>query len=151
MTPRERIFATLDRQPVDRPPVDLWCTPEALETLKAYTGQDDELAVYHALGIDKIVWIFPGYGGRYFDPNDSGEITLWGVPTRMVKAGLATYQEYVNPPIAHLYNPAQLADYPLWPDPDNFDYAGAKALADKAREYNFATIGPWISHFEIYC
>jgi uroporphyrinogen decarboxylase len=151
MTPRERILATINRQPVDRPPVDLWCTPEVLETLKAYTGQDDELAVYQSLGIDKIVWIFPGYGGRYFDPNDSGEITLWGVPTRMMKAGLATYQEYIDPPIADLYDPAQLADYPLWPHPDNFDYAGAKALADKARSYNFATIGPWISHFEIYC
>ncbi len=151
MNPRERILAAVNRQPVDRPPVDLWCTPEVLETLKAHTGLNDELAVYHALGIDKIVWIFPGYGGRYFDPNDSGEITLWGVPTRMMKAGLATYQEYINPPIAGLHDPAQLNDYPLWPDPDNFDYAGVKILADKARSYNFATIGPWISHFEIYC
>jgi uroporphyrinogen decarboxylase len=151
MIPRERIFATLNRQPVDRPPVDLWCTPEVLESLKIYTGCDDEFAVYQALGIDKIVWIFPGYGGRFFDPNDSGEITLWGVPTRMMKAGLATYQEYINPPIAGYSDPYQLADYPLWPSPDNFDYAGAKALAEKARSYQFATIGPWISHFEIYC
>lgn len=27
MTPRERILATLNRQPVDRYPIDLWCTP----------------------------------------------------------------------------------------------------------------------------
>ena len=147
----QRITATLNRQPVDRLPVDLWCTPEILETLKSYTGKDDELAVYKALGIDKIVWIFPAYGGRYFDPNDSGEITLWGVPTKMMKAGPATYQEYVDNPIAGFTDVSQLADYPLWPSPDNFDYAGAKALADKARSYQFATIGPWISHFEIYC
>ena len=151
MTPRERILATIKRQPVDRPPVDIWCTPEVLEVLKRYTGEDDELAVYHALGLDKIVFIFPGYGGRYFDPNDSGEITPWGVPTRMMKAGLATYQEYINPPLAGFNDVSQLADYPLWPSPDNFDYDGAKALADKARAYHFATIGPWISHFEIYC
>lgn len=151
MTPKERILATINHQPTDRTPIDLWCAPEVLETLREYTSLQDELAVYNALGIDKIVWIFPGYGGRYFDPNDSGEITLWGVPTKMVKAGLATYQEYINPPIADYYDPAQLNDYPLWPDPDNFDYAGAKALADKARSWNFATIGPWISHFEIYC
>jgi uroporphyrinogen decarboxylase len=150
MTPKERILATIHRQPVDRPPVDLWCTPEVLDTLHKYTAQEDELAVYHALGVDKIVWIFPGYGGRYFDPNDSGEITLWGVPTRMVKSGLATYQEYINPPLAGYEDPAQLIGYP-WPDPDNFDYAGAKALAEKARSWNFATIGPWISHFEVYC
>ena len=151
MTPRERILATINRQPVDRRPVDLWCTPEVLDTLKIHTGQDDELAVYRELGLDKIVWIFPGYKDRYFDPNDSGEITLWGVPTRMIKAGLATYQEYINPPIAGYNDAAQLADYLLWPSPDHFDYAGAKALAMKARTYNFATIGPWISHFEIYC
>jgi uroporphyrinogen decarboxylase len=150
MTSKERILNTIYRQSVDRPPVDLWCTPEVLDSLQKYTGLEDELAVYQALGVDKIVWIFPGYGGRYFDPNDSGEITLWGVPTRMVKSGLATYQEYVNPPIGDFYDPAQLADYP-WPDPDKFDYAGAKALADKARSCNFATIGPWISHFEVYC
>lgn len=151
MTPKERIWATINRQPVDRLPVDLWCTPEVLDSFRKYTSLQDELAVYNKLGIDKIVWIFPGYGGRFFDPNDSGEITMWGVPTRMVKAGLATYQEYIDPPIADYQEPLQLSAYPSWPDPDKFDYAGAKALAKEARSWNFATIGPWISHFEIYC
>lgn len=151
MTPRERVLATINRQPVDRPPVDLWCTPEVLDSLRAYTEVQDEFAVYNKLGIDKIVWIFPGYGGRFFDPNDSGEITMWGVPTRMVKAGLATYQEYMDPPIADYYDPAQLANYHSWPLPEKFDYEGAKKLAEEARKWNFATIGPWISHFEIYC
>jgi hypothetical protein len=47
--------------------------------------------------------------------------------------------------------PEELADYPLWPDPDKFNYAAAKAQAQKAREHGFATIGPWISFFEVYC
>lgn len=151
MTPRERVLATINRLPVDRPPIDLWCAPEVLDDLRKYTGIDDELEVYHKLGVDKIVWVFPGYGGRYFDPNDSGEITMWGVPTRMVKAGLATYQEYIDPPIEGFMDPSELTTYHSWPDPDKFDYEGAKALAKKARSYGFATIGPWISHFEIYC
>jgi uroporphyrinogen decarboxylase len=151
MTPKERIEAILNRLPADRLPVDLWCTPEVLDMLRDYTGCREELAVYHALGLDKIVWIFPGYGGRFFDPNDSGEITPWGVPTRMVKAGLATYQEYINPPLADYQSISELAAYPSWPDPDLFDYAGAKALADEARAWGFATIGPWLSHYEIYC
>ncbi len=151
MTPKERIMATINRQSVDRAPVDLWCAPEVLDSLRKYTSLDDELEVYNKLGLDKIVWIFPGYGGRYFDPNDSGEITMWGVPTRMVKAGLATYQEYINPPIASYMDPSELETYHSWPDPDKFDYAGAKALAKRARSWDFATIGPWISHFEIYC
>lgn len=79
MTAQERILATINRQLVDRPPVDLWCTPEILDSLREYTHIQDEFER-----------IFPGYNGRYFDPNDSGEITMWGVPTRMVKAGKAT-------------------------------------------------------------
>ncbi len=151
MIPKERILATLNREEVDRTPVDVWCAPEILNVLREYTGLDDELAVYNKLGIDKIVWIFPGYGGRYFDPNDSGEITLWGVPTKMTKAGLATYQEYINPPLGNFTSLSELDEYELWPNADNFDYEGAKKAALEARSWDFATIGPWISHFEIYC
>ena len=38
MTPRERIMATINRLPVDRAPVDLWCTPEVLDSLREYTS-----------------------------------------------------------------------------------------------------------------
>jgi len=151
MTPRERILATLDRQPTDRVPVDLWVTPEVLQALRNHTDESSELAVYQALGLDKIVWVFPGYGSGRFDPNEGSGQTMWGVPTRMIQAGLATYQEFGTPPLAAFDEPGQLDAYPLWPDPATFDYAGAKAWARQARALNFATIGPWISHFEIYC
>ncbi len=85
----------------------------------------------------------PGYAGRYFDPNDSCEITPWGVPTRIVKTGLAIYQEYINPSIGDYIEPSKLETYHSWPDPDRFDYEGAKALARKARSWDSATIGPW--------
>lgn len=151
MTPRERILATLHRQPVDRTPVDLWVTPEVLQALREHTGETDELAVYQKLELDKIVWVFPGYGGGRFDPNEGHGKTMWGVPTRMIQAGEATYQEFGTPPLGDFETADQLAGYPLWPDPDKFDYAGAREWAEKARSHGFATIGPWISHFEIYC
>ena len=152
MTPRERIQSTLNRRPTDRTPVDIWCTPEVLDSLRRHTGVEDELDVYRSLGIDKIVWIFPNYLDISSDPNESGRgRTLWGVPTHAVKSGLATYQEVHNSPFADYDDPSQLDDYPLWPDPDKFDYDGAKRLARRAYDYGFATIGPWISHFEIYC
>jgi uroporphyrinogen decarboxylase len=152
MTPRERILAAIDRKPTDRTPVDIWLTPEVLQSLRDHTGESDELAVYHKLGIDKIAWVFPGYGssGR-FDPNEGDGRTMWGVPTRMIKAGPATYQEFGTPPLGEFEEIAELDDYPLWPDPANFDYAGARDWAKQARSFDFATIGPWISHFEIYC
>jgi uroporphyrinogen decarboxylase len=151
MTPRQRVLATLARKPTDRTPIDLWLTPEVLQSLRAHTGESDELAVYQALGLDKIVWVFPGYGSGRFDPNEGNGQTMWGVPTRMMRAGLATYQEFGTPPLGGFDEVEQLDDYPLWPDPANFDYAGAKAWAQQARAFDFATIGPWISHFEIYC
>ena len=152
MTPRERILATLNRQAADRAPIDIWCAPEALESLKTHTGKTDELEVYRALGIDKLLWIFPGYGDTTgFDPNDSGEKTIWGVRTKKVRAGAATYQEYADSPLGDFEEPAQLDTHKNWPDPEKFNLAAAKQLARRAREYDFATIGPWISHFEIYC
>ena len=38
MNSRERVLATLNRQPVDRLPVDLWHTPEIAAALRAHFG-----------------------------------------------------------------------------------------------------------------
>lgn len=151
MTSHERILATIARQPTDRVPVDVWLTPEVLDSLKKYAGEQDEYGLYRKLGIDKIAWIFPGYDSEKFDPNDSEGTDPWGVPTIRVKSGLATYQEYGQGPLAVMENPTELDSHPLWPDPDKFNYAAAKDLALRARSSGFATIGPWISHYEIYC
>ena len=149
---RQRILATLNRQPTDRTPVDIWCTPEITDLLREHTGKSDELEMYHALGLDKIVWVSPDYTSVSSDPNLPGAgRTRWGVPTRTVKSGAATYDENVGAPLADFDDPKQIDDYPLWPDPDKFDYAGARQRALKARELGFATIGPWVSHFEVYC
>jgi len=151
MTPHERILATLQRTPTDRTPVDLWLTPEVLASLQQHTGIQDELALYQHLGVDKIVWIFPGYDSESFDPNDSQGIDPWGVPTHRVQSGAATYQEYGKGPLSDMDDPEELDDHPLWPDPHRFNYQAAASAARRARDHGFATIGPWISHYEIYC
>jgi uroporphyrinogen decarboxylase len=43
-----------------------------------------------------------------------------------------------------------LNDYPWWPKVEQFDYESAVAKAQEAAQH-FAVIGPWVSHFEIYC
>jgi hypothetical protein len=138
MTPRDRDLATLDRQSTDRPPVDLWVIPEVLDSLRRHTGETVELAVYQKLGLDKIVWVFPGYGAGRFDPNEGDGQTMWGVPTRMIRAGAATYQEFGAPPLGHYAAVAQLADYPLWPDPTKFDMAAARGNSS------------WLLHRELH-
>jgi len=151
MNHRERILATLQRHPVDQTPVDIWLTPEVLTAVQDHVGTADELEAYHRLGLDKIVWIFPGYGSEKFDPNDSQGRDPWGVPTRKVQSGHAVYQEFGEGPLAGVEEPEELDDYELWPEPEGFNFDGARALAETARSYDFATIGPWVSFFEIYC
>jgi len=151
MTPRERILAILHRKPADRIPVDIWHTPEVLESLRKHTGLQDPLEVYRRLGLDKIVGAGPAYAPRPIDPKEGRARSMWGILTRTVQAGAATYEEVVDSPLANYTDAAQLEDYPYWPDLEKFDYAAGKKNAERAREFGFATMGPWISHFEIYC
>lgn len=157
MTPRERILATLNREPTDRAPVDLWHTPEVGEALRAHCGAATDLDVYRALGVDKIVWDFMEYkaesgehAGSQVGAEAAGSRTMWGVPLRGVQAGAAHYDEFGEAPL--LANPdiASLDDFPWWPHPDRFEYGLAAARAKEAAR-EFAVIGPWVSFFEIYC
>ena len=145
MTSRERISAILNRQPVDRMPIDLWHTPEVVDMLKGYFSVTDDLAMWKALGLDKIVWDFIEYKNPH-GPNR----TTWGVPLKGMQAGLAHYDEFGLAPMADFIEIKQLDDYAFWPDPEQFDYSGALALAKEA-SLEFGVIGPWVSFYEIYC
>ena len=159
MNHRERILATLNRQPVDRPPVDIWHTPEVMAALKQHFGVEDDYAMWKALGVDKIVWVFMDY------LSESGEATgsqvgagaesattrtMWGVPLRGIQSGEAHYEEFGEAPMKDYETPEEVAAYAFWPNPDRFDYEKADREARRAvKEY--AVIGPWVSFFEIYC
>jgi uroporphyrinogen decarboxylase len=159
MTSRERILAVLNHQPVDRLPLDLWHTPEIGELLRRHCGAADDLAMYRALCLDKIVWVFMDYrtadGERAgaqsgAGAEDGGSQTMWGVPLKDVQAGEAHYAEFGAAPLAGYNTPESLEDYPLWPGVERFDYDSAELKARQAAQ-DFAVIGPWVSLFEIYC
>lgn len=158
MTPRERVLAVLDRQPVDRLPVDLWHTPEIAAALRRHFGVADDFAMWRALGLDKIVWDFMDYRTAEGDragaqsgagAESAGERTLWGVPLKNIQAGEALYAEFGEAPLAG-YDESSLEQYPWWPKVDRFDYEAATALAERAAG-EYVVIGPWVSLFEIYC
>jgi uroporphyrinogen decarboxylase len=109
MTPKERVLAVLNRQPVDRLPIDLWHTPEVAASLRRHFGASDDVAMWQALGLDKIVWDFMEYRTEAGDrvgalagagAEPSGETTMWGVPLRVVQAGEAQYSEFGDAPLA---------------------------------------------------
>ncbi len=158
MTPKRRVLAVLDRQRVDRLPVDLWHTPEVAGALRRHFGVSDDFAMWEALGLDKIVWDFMEYrteaDGRTGAQSGAGAEsgggrTVWGVPLVNVQAGEAQYAEFGAAPLADYDTAASLDDYPLWPDVARFDYDAAVALARRASP-TYAVIGPWVSLFEIY-
>jgi len=160
MTPKQRILAVLNRQPVDRLPVDIWHTPEVGAQLKAHFGVQDELELYAKMGLDKIVWDFMEYRNDAGEATgaqsgagaeNSGSRTLWGVPLKGIDTGGAHYMEFGEAPLTGFETPESLKDYAFWPDPDRFEYDKAVALAERASQAGFCVIGPWVSFFEIYC
>jgi uroporphyrinogen decarboxylase len=159
MTPKERVLAVLNRQPVDRLPVDLWHTPEIAAALRTHFKVADDFAMWHALGLDKIVWNFIDYrtdeGERAgaqsgAGAESGGSHTMWGVPLKDIQAGEAHYAEFGSAPLADYETPESLDQYPWWPKVECFDYDAAVALSRKASP-DYAVIGPWVSFFEIYC
>lgn len=159
MNPKERVLAVLNREPVDRLPIDLWHTPEIGTALRKYCGAKDDLSTYKVLGLDKIVWVFMDYktdvgervGGQSGAGAESGgDRTMWGVPLKSIQAGEAQYAEFGTAPLTGYETPESLEKYPWWPKVENFDYQGATELARRASQ-DFAVIGPWVSFYEIYC
>ncbi|MCX7847350.1 MAG: hypothetical protein N2595_04915, partial [bacterium] len=150
MTARERIVGTLERKRVDRVPVDIWYVGEVLEELYAYTKTGNEREMWRVLGVDKWAWVNPAYVGELAPKSaEASFVNHWGVQFKMVQSGQATYGEAVVRPLEG-YTAETIKDYPYWPDPDKFDYAGMeKQVKELANE--FATLGPWVSLFEIYC
>ena len=157
MNSRERTLAVLNREPVDRLPVDLWHTAEVVDALKQHLGVEDAYGVWKTLELDKIVWVFMDYrtgagerAGSQVGAQSSGSRTMWGVPLKNVQAGQAHYEEFGEAPMKDYDTPDAIHDYPWWPDPDAFDYAGADQHARQASK-DYVVIGPWVSCFEIYC
>ncbi len=151
MTPRQRVLNIIDRQPVDRLPVDIWLTPEILEALKTHFGEEDEYETYSRLGLDKIAWLIPNY--IPLQSSDESQVSRdpWGVESEEIQSGEAVYREVSVRPLEAMEEIKELEDYPYWPDPDQYDYIGLRLKAEHAREFGFATMGPWISNFEVYC
>jgi uroporphyrinogen decarboxylase len=158
MTPKERVLAVLNRQPVDRLPVDLWHTPEVAAALRSHFKVADDFAMWRALGLDKIVWDFMDYhteageragGHSGAGAEAGGSRTMWGAPLRDIQAGEAHYAEFGVAPMIDCQTPADIENYAWWPDVDRFDYDAAVSLAQRASP-DYAVIGPWVSCFEVY-
>lgn len=134
MTPRERILAAINHQPVDRIPTDYWATAEVTERLCAHLGCASTLEMFDRLGIDGIVGVAPPYcGPELADLGDPGWSALqaWGMRFKRQRYAGGEYIEQVVYPLADAETIEDLEAF-AWPDPDWWDYA---ALPDLCSRY----------------
>lgn len=54
MTPKERVMAVINHEPVDRIPLDYWATGEVTEALMKHLRTEKVTDLYNRLNIDKI-------------------------------------------------------------------------------------------------
>lgn len=130
MNSRERMLAAINRQPLDRVPVDIWATPEVNAALERELGVDwaDRLHIdgFHGAG--------PQYIGPELPAMPAGEsIDYWGVKRRDIAYASGVYQETFLHPLAELETHDDLESY-QWPSADWFDYSKMPAQLRAGRE-----------------
>lgn len=151
MTPHERVLAILNREKADRIPVDFWFTHEILEDLFHYFGVTDQLALFKAMRVDKIV------AGRIFFERKGeivpdGELPRWiyGGRLCLIKSGLSTYHENIGYPMQDISCRQAIDDYLWWPKFEDFDLNKSVESFVQPHQAGFATYGMWNSFLENY-
>lgn len=135
MTGLERFKATMERRPVDRPPVDFIATPEMEERLVRDLGLPDREALYRRVGSDcrRIGPVLkPHFPGEYYahpfvrETAPGRFIDTWGIAWQksVMKAG-DVFFDVVDFPLKNASSLRELEEYP-WPDPE--------------KEWDFSTI-----------
>ena len=146
MTPRERIMAAINHQPLDHLPCDIWATPEVWQMLQDHFGTEDRFEIWECLGIDGIVQCPVQYTGRDRTLPDGTQTGIWGARYRTIELRTGgVYQEQVFYPLKDVTDPKELDDF-NWEDPADYDYAAA---AESCRQHHdgHCVIGGYIAPF----
>ena len=133
MNSKERVIATANRQPTDRPATGLRCTPEAWEALRGYLGVETNDDVLDTLGIDLrfIPLPFCGPEEKSAIPIGSEGTDFWGCHTRRVENEFNSYFEFDYHPLARAKSVAEI-DAHCWPSLDWWDYSAINDEIEKA-------------------
>jgi uroporphyrinogen decarboxylase len=131
MTPRERVLTSLSWQEPDRPPIQLYTTPEVHEALGRHFGGR---GILEALGVD-LRSVGPVWRGPQKQPRDGITYDIWGTGYRHVGHGSGgAYDEAIVLPLAALTTMDDIEAYP-WPDPEGFDYSTVRQQCEAAGRY----------------
>ena len=139
MTPRERILAAINHEPVDRIPLDYWGVPEITDKLMKHFGVTDEIGFAKALGIDKIM----GVGAVLTADRQN----MWDVEMRQIAlpGGIGYYEEYASNPLAGYETIDEIEASYTWPTTDMFDYSNIKKDCEYIRNAGYTVEGGYTS------
>ena len=134
MTPRQRVIATLEHQPIDRIPFT-WgfgFNHPPLEHLRRYLNIDTTEEMSERIRrVDDIGQIWPRYIGPDYRNVREGdtETTYWGYRTKFVSYGEDGYNETVYCPLAEAESVEEIDAYEF-PRADWFDFSDLEAQID---------------------
>ncbi len=140
MTPRERVRMAVAHQEPDRPPIQIYLTPEIQSALNDYfNGQP----INEVFEIDfRSVW--PAYKGnsKTYDPGVLGAASSaadvydeWGVGyTRVKNPSGGEYLEATDLALARITTMDQVEAYP-WPTPDDYDFSVIPEQIERYKDF----------------
>ncbi len=153
MTSRERVWAAVTHQPVDRVPAQFWGTAEVRQMLLEHFRTDDWQVVLDELGVDGFAHAPVRYIGPGFSGPDGEPAGLWGVQKRRIELPTGGfYSERTYAPMAEFTEIAQVEDFDLG-DPADWDF---QAAADFCREQHphsvtmVGYIGPYVDLWNLF-
>ena len=129
MTSRERMWAAINRQPVDRVPTDMWTTGEMMEKLKRHFGCESWEVGTH-LRVDGFAGVGPAACPPPPPPGWRGD-AIWGMETKPVAYEGGVYYETSHHPLAYAKTVDDLMRH-RWPQAEWFDFSKVGEAAKAA-------------------
>ena len=142
LRPKERVRLAVEHIEPDRPPIQVYLTPEIHEKLSQYF-QGHNLA--EVLGVD-----FRGVGPRGLKPvktpkpsSDINYYDIWGIGYKNVAYSSGAYPEAMDLPFRDMRAMDEVLAHP-WPSPDDFDYSVIPARCEAVADYAICAGGAGI-------
>lgn len=138
MTSRERFLATVNHQPVDRPPSDFICEEWMRIPIVEYLGAKDFEDAQRRLKTDLRLLSHNSFRPPYVRDETGAFTDMWGTIRKPVVNQFGAYDEVVYRPFAEMTDLKQVEEYP-WPTPDIYDFSTLKARAQEHHD-NYAVV-----------
>ena len=130
MTSKERVQMAVSFEEPDRPPAQIYTTPEIHERLTKHFGGRDIIDV---LGID-FRSVGPAWRGSIMEPNDGIHYDIWGAGYRPVRNEFGTYDEACDLALARIETMEDVERYP-WPNVEDYDYSTIEEQCDRYADF----------------